>query len=225
MKAGQLGAVVVVAAALVAALMIGTLLVGVGTSTTTTTRTVTSTQTSTSTANSTNGLQLRLSINASQITSDQRFLIQVSEYNTLGTRNNVTRGNEWKVSQVSLGECGVADFPFGVALFQGHDTAMNLSTAKQVDILPFVACPLALRYVSGYLFEPHSVQAFILPAGNLSTAFLTPMSKDITVSGQYSNNQKAQPLPAGNYTVVAADEWGNLVTLYLQVTGQSAMAH
>lgn len=74
-----------------------------------------------------------------------------------------------------------------------------------------------LRLVTGYLFQPTSDDAVILPSSG-SVIPVTPMTSNVTVSGDYSGGS-LQPLSPGVYTVVAGDEWGALETVQFTVDG------
>ncbi len=89
--------------------------------------------------------------------------ISVDEYNTLASANNVSKATEWGLQGLSLGSCGMQVYPFGVALYSGTYTAGNVSQASRSKY-PLVPCPLFIRLVTGYLFQPASDLAVVLPA-------------------------------------------------------------
>jgi hypothetical protein len=167
--------------------------------------------------NAPQNLQLRLSVDASS--NPTAFHITVDEYNLLATANNVTMGRAWPETGLSLGSCGTEASPFGVALYRGSYTAENVSKAQPLQIYPVVPCPMLIRYVTGYLFQPMSDLAVVLPGGPNATA--TRMSANVTAAGEYSGAYKAAssstPLGPGTYTVAAGDEWGSLVLVHITV--------
>jgi hypothetical protein len=72
-----------------------------------------------------------------------------------------------------------------------------------------------IRLVTGYVFQPNSNLAAVLP-GSGSTA----MNGSVDVINATSVGfGQSQPLNPGRYTVVAADEWGGVAFLYFQVNG------
>ena len=79
-----------------------------------------------------------------------------------------------------------------------------------------VACPMLVRYIAGYLFQPMSDIATVLP-GTGETAMATV----IQVSGTYNSSgnklNRLTSFASGNYTVVTGDEWGNIVFAYFSV--------
>jgi hypothetical protein len=160
-------------------------------------------------------LRLQMSISSNETTMGQTIQVNVSEFNTLASQNNISTSEGYQVP-VALSACPNTNFqPFGIALYRGHYTAQNVSLGAQLQIFPPTACPLYERYISGYVFEPNSDIATILPGSGL-----TPMSASLDiVNGTAVGEGQGTLLDPGSYTVVAADEWGNMVFLYFQVNG------
>ena len=110
-------------------------------------------------------------------------------------------------------------YPFGVAVYRGVVTEANLSMATPLQIFPVVACPMLIRLVTGYAFQPDSDLAVVLPGKTPAI----PMEAQVTAAGAYggpsSASQAPVPFSPGMYTVVAGDEWGALAFLHFQVAG------
>jgi hypothetical protein len=158
------------------------------------------------------GLRLLVNINATEITPGEAVQVNLTEFNTLPKVNDVSASGDWPV-QVSLGSCrNIYDQPFGIAVYAGHVDGQNLSQGQQLDIFPIVACPMYIRLVTGYEFQPQSNLAVILPGLGATPS---PLVGSVVVRNSYSS--QTQSLPPGTYTVVAADEWGALAFLYFQV--------
>lgn len=191
-----------------------------GTTTSTTGQSSTSASTTTTpqggqsaSANSQYGLKLVVNMNATEIVPGQSVEINLTEFNTLASVNNVSASGDWAVP-VALGPCeNEFSQPFGIAVYAGHIDPQNVSQGQQVDIFPVVACPMYIRLVTGYEFQPQSNLALTLPE---SGAIPSPLVGSVVVSMSYS--PQVQPLAPGAYTVVAADEWGALVFLYFEVS-------
>ena len=182
---------------------------------TTTAATTTTTETTTST-HSENGLQLQVSVNAATLTSGEPLQINVSEYSTLPMYNNVAAATNWGVNGLTIGACpNINVLPFGVAVFQGHYDAQNISQGTPLVLFEAVPCVQLIRLITGYDFLPDSNNAAIMPGGDLSSP--TTMSANETVKGTYSKGIQLTPLTSGMYTVVAGDEWGTLEFLYVNV--------
>jgi len=165
---------------------------------------------------STGGLLIRLGLNSSRIGSGATVEINVSDYNPSPMEMNLSKGANWALDGLATGGCPSLYYPFGIAVFQGMYTSANVSQAVPLRIFPVVACPMIVMYITGYLFQPMSDNAMILP----NTA-VVPMATWISVSGTYNmtGNQLNQLIPfkPGTYTVVAGDEWGNLAFAYFVV--------
>ena len=187
----------------------------VSTSTSTSTSSTTTTSVSTSTqADSEHGLKLRVSINASSIYQGGTVMVNLSEFNTLGHDNNVSKGDNWQVP-ASLSSCPNTNFwPFGIAVYSGHYTSANASQGTPLQLYPVTPCPMLIRLITAYLFQPTSDQAVILPGTNV-----TAMTVTAKITNSYSSDS-AQPAPLqpGGYTLVAADEWGATAFLYFYVS-------
>jgi rhodanese-related sulfurtransferase len=88
----------------------------------------TTTTPSTTSIQSKNGLQLQVSVNTTTLTPGEALQINVSEYNTLSTTNNVAAATNWGVNGLTIGACpNINVLPFGVAIFQGKYNAQNIS--------------------------------------------------------------------------------------------------
>jgi hypothetical protein len=212
-------------------LLVGTFFVvmQLGATNSTQSQSSTSVETSASYVNATQHLQLRLFVNESSTggtDGNATIFIRADEYNTLATANNVSKGTEWGLDGLSLGACGTQIYPFGVALYSGTYTVANVSKAEPLQIYPITPCPMLIRLVTGYLFQPTSDLAVVLPSGPNATA--TPMSANVTAMGVYAGgapSSSPSPLGPGTYTVAAGDEWGSVVVTHLTVgvgTGASS---
>ena len=149
--------------------------------TTSTAKQPTTTKPTTTTVTSTNGLQLQVSVNNTSLTLGEPLQISVSEYNTLSTTNNVTATTKWAVNGLTIGACpNINVQPFGVAIFHGNYTAQNILQETPLNIYAVVACPQFIRLITGYEFLPHSINAAIMPGGDLTSP--TPMSATVTVN-------------------------------------------
>ena len=163
---------------------------------------------------SSNGLWLQLSIGGSTVGAGRPLVITVDSYNPTDAGLNVSAARSWALGGLRVDSCYASIYPFGVALYQGTYTAGNVTQGKPLQIFPNVPCPMLIRLVTGYYFDPESSNATVLPG----TGSSTPMAAKVTVGGTYpAQGTAVQPLVAGPYTVVAGDEWGALVFLHFQV--------
>ncbi|MGD0318858.1 MAG: hypothetical protein ABSB56_04090 [Nitrososphaerales archaeon] len=163
---------------------------------------------------------VRLELNGSRIASGATLGIIVSDYNPSTTELNLSKESAWALDGLSTGGCPSLYYPFGIAVFQGRYTSANVSQAVPLQIFPVVPCPLLVRYITGYLFQPMSDNATVLPGTGE-----VPMETWVSVGGTYGTggNQSngLTPFAPGNYTVAAGDEWGNLAFTYFAVVAPS----
>jgi hypothetical protein len=166
------------------------------------------------------GLLVRLELNSTRIVSGATVEINVSDYNTSPMWLNLSKESAWVLGGLSTGGCPSFYYPFGIAVFQGMYTSANVSQAVPLRIFPVIPCPLIVRYIAGYLFQPMSDTATVLPG---TGEF--PMATGISVSGTYytpgSQLNGLTPFTPGTYTVAAGDEWGNLAFAYFVVVASS----
>jgi hypothetical protein len=177
--------------------------------------TVTTSDEASTYAGSPGDLQLRLSMNTNDTYVGDTIQVNVSEFNTLSSTDNVTKSGDWQI-QAALSSCPNTNVqPFGIALYRGYYTTQNVSQGTQLPIFPPTACPDYVRLITGYLFLPDSDLATVVPGSGL-----TAMTGIVEiVNGTAVGGGQGMLLNPGLYTVVAADEWGALAFLHFQVNG------
>ena len=171
-------------------------------------------------ATDTNGLEVQLALGfypGAGANGSLMVSMVADEYNTLPRANNVSASNAFGLDGLSLGPCGRYSSPYGVALYSGAYSDSNLSLAQPLKIYPVVACPMFIRLVTGYFFQPASDMALVLPGSGNATLMLSM----VNATGVYSDGaimaSSATPLPPGTYTAVAGDEWGALVAVQFTI--------
>ncbi len=197
-----------------------------------------------STINSTLGLKLILSLNSTIIPSEEAINITVLLENTLMTTNNLTAEADWPIS-ASSGPCDGGDStnklydPTGIAIFRGIYGLNNISSASFLPVWAAIECPANFAFsdngtilgiwtnITNYSLLPG------LDGGSRSGYYRSQsgnqievtLPTELTFGAQfYANNATGfQPyntltsaVPA-NYTVAAADEWGQIVLMHFQV--------
>ena len=208
MKVGITSSVFV---ALVAVLVVATLVASMSVLPYGSTATV-SNQTSASVA-SVDGLSLNLQISSTGLSKGGSLTINVTETNTRGAPLNESAAKGWALQGLRMNACYSSVFPFGVGVYLGHYTQKNISKAVPLRIFPLVPCPLFLRLITGYYFQANSDEARVLPGSGQSL----PMTDGLVAKGNYTSGTNPVPFSNGLYTVAAGDEWGSVVLLYFAV--------
>jgi hypothetical protein len=164
------------------------------------------------------GFTLYLEVNATSVPSPGRVNITVWAANGGGSSLNVTVGESWGVNPDMLWtQTCTPGFPIGVGVMEGHYDQSNYTLGHLLILAaPPILCPASFP-PSYFDFFPHSSRALVDIRG--SPSFWT-IAGNLTFSGSSSTDLPgAGPdrLPPGVYTVVAADEWGDVLTTNFRV--------
>ena len=164
-------------------------------------------------------------MNSVQLQRGQSIGATVTVFNSLETVNNVSAASEWPIKGLTTGACGTLNEPLGLALFQGYYTSQNISLAGAPLELYYPGvynCP-AILDVKYYLFQPHSYSATIGVSPSFGPQTPYPITASVGANGSWTgsavNGQSAAHhlFFPGIYTVVAGDEWGDILMLYFVV--------
>jgi hypothetical protein len=185
---------------------------------------------------STIALELKLSVNSTVIQSGEVLNISVSILNTLPKVNNVTGASDWALPVLQNFSTQPTPCPSYVSfqISNGYYTESNVSFATSPLQLspPGLAIPCILLQRSFYLFQPSSNMAEFLVSTPPPTYFMVPMGISQLVRGSFQTRcctnlstitmipvppSSVPPFPYGVYTLVAGDEWGQLVLLHFAV--------
>jgi len=181
----------------------------------------------TSVIDSPGDLVLELSIGASILGQPNAVQLNMTEYNIATSNDNVTPSSDWPVSGLSLGPCGTLELPFGIAVYQGHYTSQNITSAIPLTMFtpnangtaqPYRAdCP-ANPQVFSYDFAPESDTAVtkLTWAGDAS-ATTYQLSASFSVTGYWNSASSFTAFGKGAYTVLAGDEWGHSSVQYFTI--------
>ncbi|MDA4123711.1 MAG: hypothetical protein OK456_11080 [Thaumarchaeota archaeon] len=213
------------------------------TSTSTSTSTLTSTLTQTTTVTSTTRLTttsllssvllgntalvlnssdgLGLSIQAEE-GPDGNYTFTVRESNLLNSVNNVTEADGWAYRQDSAGPCGPDPYvnPVEFAVVQGNYGQNNYTSSSALPFFnPTILNLCGEVTITGgsnaFGFQPVS-DAFSFPIGSAQPE-VGQASVTITTTGYWTvvpaDAGVMKPFPPGAYTLIGADEWGDVVLL------------
>ena len=175
-----------------------------------------------SVSNSSDGLNLNLQVNAG---GNGTFTVTAYESNLLSSVNNVTEANQWKYPVDLLNpanNCAPTNNPVGFAIFQGYYGMSNYTSGKA---LPLYNTNVEFHcteniYPNEYVFQPLSDSISVYNHGQFETNGTASLS---LLTGGYWTGGAGTPTSAsfsefrGVYTVLAADEWGNVLLLHFTV--------
>jgi len=152
------------------------------------------------------GLQVNVSVNSTIVEAGHSFTVDIWETNNFWM-NNVSTAAHWAVSLVVY-PC-VRGWPLGVGLLPGHYVAANLT--EKGDWVPYPLgwhCPANTTRLYYLFFSPQSSKATVKTDAGTQT---WDVRQTITFT------QMTYTFSAGQYTVVAGDEWGHLAFAYFDV--------
>jgi len=176
------------------------------------------------TTESAGGLLLGLSLNETTIAPGQTISITVYERNTLQKTNNVSASDSWPVSGPGVGPCGVTTMPMGITVYQGNWSTLTISGVQPLQLYkpgPYY-CPAVMGGVRAYVFQPTSGEAQVIGPCSSNPCFSSNMSSTIDAKGFWGTSLiQFSDFAPGVYTVVAGDEWGNVVLLRFEVVSGS----
>lgn len=194
---------------------------------------------STATASSLDGIQLTVSSNASELAVGQSLSVKLSITNTLSMVNTVKPANEWLMHGVPVALWPPCYFglPAQVAVLQGSYDAQDIHAVTDVSFNYMCMEAVGIDHI---VFQPNSDQVNLtglysvnqenqtLGPFHLSLSFTTggywnlqTLSGELNIpilgQGYPSDNPAYTPFTPGEYTIAAADEWGQLSILHLNV--------
>lgn len=169
---------------------------------------------------SANGLSLSLSTDRTTYQPGQEIAIIVDEKNTLSTMNNVPATDNLPAEFMS-GFTNDPSFPLGLAVLRGNYTGSNYSTGTPLIIYNPGEVYIGTTSIAptAYSFSPF-IDVAVLNGGDYNSSIAIRSHIEINVNGYWPNNESASSknFEPGVYTVVAGDEWGNLIVVHFTVS-------
>jgi len=163
------------------------------------------------------GLGLNLSVVLSSGTSGSTFHVNATVTNLLARVNNVTGKDDYSGVQFNP-ICNVGPVTFEV--LAGYFTAGNFSSGKVVTIhgVQNMMCVVSTSDLPYYVFKPGSdVFSGPLPGGDAQLTRAATVSADLSLAWS-SDLTSPAPFAPGLYTVVAADNWGQVAVAHFTVS-------
>ncbi len=175
-----------------------------------------------SSSTSASGLSLDLFIAPSNGSLGE--VIEVNEINTLDSINNVSLADNWLYPQSSLdpyAPCSLTG-AVGFAIFQGNYGLNNYTHASALALYntsDVFSCTTATYQNAYYSFMPQSDQANLVYSQMVIPSATTTLSLSFIAKGFWTGGSASGQTPTfhafqGNYTVLAADEWGKVVLIH-----------
>jgi len=169
-----------------------------------------------SAANSTLGLSLQLFANGSL----RSLSVSAEVVGARSVPTNISDQNNWPYPADSLNPSSPCGAPgqVGFGIFQGYYDQSNYTKATALVLYNASETYLCTTFAYGiftYSFQPHSDVAELLNSSGVPL-----YNESISTSdriGGYWHGSTYQVFPAGNYTIMAADEWGQVAFLYFTV--------
>ncbi len=160
------------------------------------------------------GFSLTVNLNATQV-SPLGYVSMKTWMNSTSPRvENITAMGAWAVDQSRLwGRLCTSGWPIGIGVMQGYYTEDNYSQGTLIRLpQPLTLCPVSSVTPKYFVLEPHGSKAFVSLNG-------TPELWDLQTtlvsgSGLLGHGQ----LLGGVYTVIGADEWGDVVITHFHVS-------
>jgi len=175
-----------------------------------------------SVSNSSDGLSLNLQVLPG---GNGTFTVTAYESNLLGSVNNVTEANQWKYPADLLNpanNCAPTNDPVGFAIFQGYYGMSNYTSG---NALPLYNTNVEFHcteniYANEYVFQPMSESISVYNHGQFETNGTASVS--LLIGGYWTGGAGTPTAASFNefrdvYTVLAADEWGNVLLLHFTV--------
>lgn len=132
-------------------------------------------------------------------------LLTFWETNSLPQENNVSVAPYWARGNFSWYPC-FANWPLGFQVVQGHVAINNYTSAKLVEHYITAYCQLSPAVFQSFAFLPDSSVA------------VTRSTSQFTRTWDTKTNTTYTGLAPGEYTAIAADEWGHYAFAYFSVT-------
>ena len=175
--------------------------------------------------NSEKQLTLIASEDRDSIISGQNITIRLGIFNN-GPTSIFNVSNQWPTLggekvRLSISPCSV-DVPYGFAVVPGNVSSSSIFTAKPLSMWqPGVyMCPV-IYPVSSYKIIGLSSNGYIISSSNspipITLSDIATFSGYWVPSNTFNSSYHFVYFPAGQYTVIVADEWGAIAFLHFTV--------
>lgn len=152
------------------------------------------------------GFNLFVAVNSTRITAGQAISVSAWVENTMDRINNLSASNRWPVGPLWTEPC-TSGWPIGIGVMQGYFTMDNVSAGRPLT-LSYLAprCPVSAYFPAFFLVQPHGSRAIVKLASGVQQWDLNTTA---SFTGYLTAQGETFPF-RGVYTVVVADEWGDI---------------
>lgn len=172
------------------------------------------------------GIELQENLSATSVAPGNSITVRVDIFNSMFLANTLSAEHEYPAINAThpftMGGC--SDMPFGVMIASGMYSLNNFTQSEPLELIQpnaTYSCPLA--YNAGeYVFMPHSSVAQVYSM-TFESSYIgkVPMKGAITLHGYWTGNYTDEDVfhtfSPGTYTVVSADEWGQVQLSHFNV--------
>ena len=175
------------------------------------------------------GLKMYLNITPSRTAQLEYMTINISIINPTAHTVTIDAAQDWPINGTALGPCGTGGLPMGIAVYDGYYTGSNITAAGTPLAVfePGVYACISV-YVRSFVFSPYGASSTqrsgtngSFHVGSYSLSYHFVLSGFWVGQGNSSSPAVLEPFQPGPYTVVGANEWGQLVLLHFRIEGVS----
>lgn len=141
------------------------------------------------------GLNLSLFLSSGVFYAGHPVTVTIDLKNPTDSGVFVPSANNWAVSGLSLGPCGMLNYPMGIGVLAGYYTSDNISAVSRDKLLMLYKpgtywCPTILSGIKGYSFPAMRNTAGIIQEGVQTVASNELMNVNVTFSGHWAPHQR-----------------------------------
>lgn len=160
------------------------------------------------------GFVLSLSLNSTRLAPGSSVAVEASINSTSPYILNLTARESWPLDKRALLACDHGQ-PLGAGVVRGFYTEFNYSSAPRLlSVALAMFCPPLVGLPADYfLLQPGSSSAV---ASSKGTAHHEDLQSTLVLTA--GAGVGADKLTPGVYTIIAADEWGDLAIVHLRIS-------
>lgn len=167
-------------------------------------------------ASSPYGFELSLMVQPTSVAPGGQVTVTVWLNNTGTEVNNLTAASSWPIEGLLQNQCPSGNpLPFGVGILQGYYTSDNATFGQPLRLMGNLSCTAAAASPAYFALAPQGSHAVVRYDGALQA---WDLNSSLSLTGYYAGAAQFVRFQ-GVYTVVAADEWGDLAVTHFKSLG------